>query len=279
MRIAFLLKIPIFGVITKTDMANKNILTETIVFAKNLFKQANCIPMVVKTQEDLITTIKNFGKTKIVPIFLISNVTGEGIDDLRLFLNIVKNPISYKPEEAFHLNIDHTFQVDGVGTVISGIVISGKYKLGDKLMLGPNSIGEWTNISARSIHFNRTLVSECQAGQSICFAIPKIKRKDIKKGMVVVDPSIAKSVYRFKAEVTIIHHHTTITDKFQAVIHCKNVSQSCKIVEMDNPVIRSGDNANIIFEFMYKPEFVIVGSSLIFREGKTRGIGKIVEVY
>jgi hypothetical protein len=44
----------------------------------------------------------------------------------------------------------------------------------------------------------------------------------------------------------------------------------------DNKILRSGDKANVILEFLIKPEYVKNGMRLIFREGKVKAVGKIV---
>mmetsp|Transcript_37959 Transcript_37959/g.65484 ORF Transcript_37959/g.65484 Transcript_37959/m.65484 type:complete len:282 (-) Transcript_37959:99-944(-) len=44
-------------------------------------------------------------------------------------------------------------------------------------------------------------------------------------------------------------------------------------------VIREGQRATVRFKFMYKPEYVSPGDALLFREGCTRGIGRIIHVH
>ena len=39
-------------------------------------------------------------------------------------------------------------------------------------------------------------------------------------------------------------------------------------------LLRSGDRARVTFEFLYRPEYLVLGARLIFREGRTKGIGK-----
>ena len=52
----------------------------------------------------------------------------------------------------------------------------------------------------------------------------------------------------------------------------KAVRQTVRIVGMDHPqgVLRTGDRANVQFEFISRPEFVKEGMKLLFREGKTK---------
>lgn len=42
--------------------------------------------------------------------------------------------------------------------------------------------------------------------------------------------------------------------------------------------LRTGDKALVIFRFIKNPEFLRVGSKLIFREGRTKAIGTITKV-
>ena len=48
---------------------------------------------------------------------------------------------------------------------------------------------------------------------------------------------------------------------------------------MDKEYLRSFDEAYVRFKFMYKPEVIEPGSLFLFREGLTKGIGKIINVY
>jgi len=42
--------------------------------------------------------------------------------------------------------------------------------------------------------------------------------------------------------------------------------------------LRTGDRATVIFEFIAHPEFVKAGMKLLFREGKTKGLGIITKL-
>lgn len=79
----------------------------------------------------------------------------------------------------------------------------------------------------KSIHHKRTLVEEAISGQSVCFNIKgqgkkdQLKRSMFRKGMLLVDAKESpESIWEFDAEVTILHHATTIKPNYQAVIHC-----------------------------------------------------------
>lgn len=52
----------------------------------------------------------------------------------------------------------------GIGTVVSGTVFSGRINIKDKMLLGPDSLGEWQVVEFKGIHNKRygvCLVKPC----------------------------------------------------------------------------------------------------------------------
>ena len=47
--------------------------------------------------------------------------------------------------------VDHTFTVTGVGTVVSGRLLAGSIRVGDQLMLGPLDSGAFTRVLVTGI--------------------------------------------------------------------------------------------------------------------------------
>jgi GTPase len=73
---------------------------------------------------------------------------------------------------------------------------------------------------------------------------------------------------KFEAEILVLYHATTMACKYQAMVHCGSVRQSARILSMDKEFIRTGDRALVSFEFVQHPEYLRVGSLMVFREGK-----------
>lgn len=96
-------------------------------------------------------------------------------------------------------------------------------------------------------------------------------------------------VREFEAEVVILHHATTIQQNYQAVIHCGGVRQAAQAISIDKietnkdpdqkKLLRTGDKGLIRFKFMYYPELLKAGSTIMFREGKTKGMGYVTKVF
>lgn len=76
----------------------------------------------------------------------------------------------------------------------------------------------------------------------------------------------------------ILSHATTIRPKYQAMLHVGAVSQTCSIIDIDRAYIRTGDRAQVAFRFIQRPEFLSVGDRILFREGRTKGLGIVKSV-
>ncbi|KAF2865440.1 GTP-binding protein 1 [Massariosphaeria phaeospora] len=284
--IALALNVPVMVVITKIDICPPQILEQTITQLTKILKSqgARKIPVFIKNREECINTATQFVSRRICPIFQVSNVTGTNLDLVRNFLNVLPHHGNYNSSAPLEFHINDTFSVPFVGTVVSGVVKGGEVHTGDTILIGPDGLGQFTTTKVRSIERKRIQVPVCSAGQSASLALRNVRRKDVRKGMVVlhkadkVDPTTGvipqPKVYReFVAEVLILSHATTIKTRYQAMLHVGPVSQTCAIIDIDRQYIRTGDRALVAFRFVQRPEYLTVGDRILFREGRTKGLG------
>lgn len=203
--IALALNVPVMVVITKIDICPPQILEQTIQQITKILKSpaARKIPVFIKNREECINTATQFVSRRICPVFQVSNVTGESLDLVRTLLNILPHHGHYDADAPFEFHVNDTFSVPFVGTVVSGIIKSGVIHAGDTVLIGPDSLGQFTTTNIRSIERKRIPVPAASAGQSASFALKRVRRKDVRKGMVVL-PKLeqnAPKVYReFVAE-------------------------------------------------------------------------------
>jgi GTPase len=50
------------------------------------------------------------------------------------------------------------------------------------------------------------------------------------------------------------------------------------VVEMNVDLLRTGDKGHIKFKFMYRPEYLKPGTTILFREGRTKGLGVVSSI-
>lgn len=286
MGIAIALKIPLFIVITKIDMSPPDKLKKIIDTTVHLMKckaAGSKEPIIIQYNDD-ISKIDSWQIKNICPIFLTSNTEGTNLENLKNFVYNLpsKNNWDIQTKNKIFV-IDDVFKVKGVGIVLSGIVTEGNLLPGDQINLGPFN-GKFKPFIIKSIHDNfRNSIDTLTTGNSGCINIKFINnkketicKKDIKKGMIGI--LFPKCIKEFDADILILKHPTTITNKYQPVIHCGTVRQTAKINKMNQELLRTGDKATITFEFLFHPEYLECGNQVVFRDGNTKGIGTITNV-
>jgi hypothetical protein len=94
----------------------------------------------------------------------------------------------------------------------------------------------------------------------------------------------------------ILYHQTTIKPKYQAMLHVNATAQTCQIVSItlinkkskpstdsnddaNAQILRTGDRGLVRFRFMQRAEYLKEGTKLIFREGRTKGLGTVKEIF
>jgi GTPase len=290
--LAISLKVPIFFIVTKIDIAPKNVYDSNLELLQKIMRSpaaGSRMPMLV-TDENVME-LSTLIESKVCPIFAVSNVTGEGIPRLKAFLNSLKTRVNLSGlfgscESPAEFLIDGIFMVTGIGMVVSGILRSGVLSIGQVLNLGPDSTGSFKPVVIKGIHHKRMPVDRAVTGQSVSLNIKCVAKKEVlkkssyKKGMVLIDKELCpETVWEFEAEVVILHHATTIKPNYQPIIHCGVVRQAANVIQMSNELLRAGDKGTIRFRFAYRPEIMHSGMHILFREGRTKGLGEIRRIF
>ncbi|VIO86385.1 Uncharacterized protein BM_BM6423 [Brugia malayi] len=280
--LALCLNIPVFMVVTKIDMCPERVLSETMKNLDKLMKSPGVrkLTVVIKNLEDVVHAASHFSSGKVCPIFQVSNVVGTNLDLLSAFFNLIPLRRKFSLDSPAEFQIDDVYWVDGVGTVVSGTCMAGMISLNDTMLIGPNPYGEFIAIPIKSIHRKRMPVSKIRCGQTASFSIRKLNKKEVRKGMVLLSPKmVVFSSVQFDAEILILHHPTTIAENYQAMVHIGSIRQTATIVRMTKTVLRTGDRDMVTFKFIKNPEYLSVGSRMVFREGRTKAVGTVAKVY
>ncbi|BFZ64351.1 hypothetical protein YB2330_005494 [Saitoella coloradoensis] len=290
--IALALNVPVFVVITKIDMCPAPVLQATITQLTKILKSPGVrkMPLFIGGMDEAVTSGMHFSASqRVCPIFQVSNVTGQGLDFVRSFLNILPVPIlTHTADEPVLFRVSDTFSVPFVGAVVSGVIERGTVRAGDTLLLGPDATDAFVSVGVRTIQRKRINVPFATPGQSVSFALKRLRRKDIRKGQVLL--SIPESptaqphaIYEFVAEVLVLYHATTLKPNYQAMVHIGSITQTAQVVEIldrqeGEKILRTGDRGRIRFRFIRRGEFLVGGEKVLFREGRTKGLGRVVEV-
>ncbi|OQS06958.1 GTP-binding protein, partial [Thraustotheca clavata] len=309
------LEIPVIIALTKIDIAPKNVARETLQTIRKCLRQYGKMAMLVKTIDEAANAAKGLPSNRLTPILPMSNVTGDGLENLRHLMwtvdveALARTALSFSEAETpveiknggipVEMPVDDSYQVPGAGFVVAGTMVSGVVKSNDVLKLGPDHNGNFIKVIVRSIESMYVPLKEVRAGQTTAMAIRCVNKKNVlnranfRKGMVLVSSNWDMTPYisrRFEAQVIILHHQTTITVGYQPMINCRTIRQTAAITgitcdgqenatnQEENVTIRTGDRAMIQFCFLLNPEFLKVGMRFVFRDGQAKGIGQVTKI-
>lgn len=289
------LSMPTFVVVTKTDLCSESQVDHTVHQLEELLSSPGCckIPYTIRSASDAYTAAQNFSDNSIAPIFRVSCVTGENLDLLRKFLNTVP-PLGSRrkdqpklEQQLTEFQVDEIYNVPEAGTVLGGVLTSGVIREGDGILVGPKEDGGFTETAVATIRRNRTPCKMVRAGQTATVTLTQVEKADIRKGIVLLSPLVALgdqcgSCWEFEAEVFMLYVTGTVMKPgFQATVYVASTMQTAAIEETtgnNGKDLGAGEKGRVHFRFQRHPEFLRVGSRVLFREGRTKGIGEIVRL-
>ncbi|XP_035461745.1 GTP-binding protein 2 isoform X2 [Scophthalmus maximus] len=286
--LAMALKVPIFIVVSKVDLCTRATVERTVRQLERVLKQPGCnkVPMVIGNKDDAVTAAQQFAQSpNITPIFTLSSVSGESLDLLKVFFNIIPPLSNSKEQEELmqqltEFQVDEIYTVPEVGTVVGGTLYSGICREGDHLTVGPTDSGQFHELTVGSIQRNRSACRVLRAGQAATLALGDFDRSLLRKGMVMVSPEMDPTIcWMFEAEIVLLFHAKTFHKGFQVTVHIGNVRQTATVEAVHGKEeLRTGEKAVVLFKFIKHPEYLKVGAKVLFRQGVTKGIGHITKL-
>ncbi|KAJ8978656.1 hypothetical protein NQ317_019092 [Molorchus minor] len=219
----------VFVVVTKIDMCPANVLQDNLKMLVRILKSPGCrkrVPVMVKTSDDVVLSATNFVSERLCPIFQVSNVSDENLGSW------------YSSVRDYSEGRNQTQRCTHVGA---------------------RSL--WaTSKSPLRVFTGRGWLSRKWAGQTASFALKKIKRSQIRKGMVMVSPALnPQACWEFEGR----DKNTTSPDYYKLLYQAMGLS-------------RDGDKALIHFRFIKHPEYMTPGQRMVFREGRTKAVGNVI---
>src|SRR6185503_5118039 len=133
----------------------------------------------------------------------VSAVTGVGLDRLSQHLDAALAVTTVRPRSGrFRLAIDRSFTLAGLGTAVTGTVLSGSIGLEDRVTVSPSGL----EARIRSINAQNRPVERGEAGQRCALVLsgPQISKDAVRRGDVVLDPALHAPAARIDASLRVL---------------------------------------------------------------------------
>jgi selenocysteine-specific elongation factor len=210
------------------------------------------------------------------PVATVSSTTQKGIPEFIETLDELAAKIPDRPpSDLFRLPIDRVFTMKGFGTVITGTLVSGQVRVGDRIMIYPSGITS----KVRGIQVHNKSAEVAKAGMRTAINFQGLEKEAIRRGEVLSKPDNLVASYMVDASLhylasnkkplknrTRIRFHTGTSEVLGNVIllDCEELSPNEDTVvqlRLDTPVALVKDDRFVIRS--YSPVYTIGGGKVL----------------
>jgi selenocysteine-specific elongation factor len=219
------------------------------------------------------------------PLFELSATTGTGVAALRAHLEAVAAAHTRRDTTGrFRLAIDRCFTLSGIGTVVTGTAFSGKVGAGDTAIISPAGSGGRSGIKARvkSLHVQDRPAQSGEAGDRCALALAgDFEKKDIERGMWLVDPAAARPLARFQAEIRVPATQAALRHWTPVHVHLGASDITGRVALLEGDTLEPG--ASALAEILLDRETLAVrGDRFVLRDASAQrsiGGGRVLDCF
>ena len=216
-----------------------------------------------------------------VPVFLVSAITGDGVDGLKQHLLDAAADMPPRPATGnFRLAIDRSFDVVGAGLVVTGTVFSGKIHTSSPARV----LGAEMDVRLRGIHAQNTESETGQAGQrcALNLAGTNLDKDLIRRGDWIVAGDLPPPVHRIDARLRVLGSEASVLAHWTPVhIHLGASETTGRVAVLGDKGIVPGEDG-LVQLVLDQAIGAVRGDGLIIRNQsaqRTIGGGQVIDVY
>ncbi len=213
-------------------------------------------------------------------IVAVSVVSGEGVEALRARLFTQEQMVEHGAANGrFRLAVDRSFSLSGVGTVVTGTVLSGAVTVGNRVVVSPAGL----SVRVRSIHAQNRATERGQAGErcALNLAGDGIAKDLIHRGDVVLDPELHGPTDRIDARLRLLaSERKPITQWTPVRLHHAATEVGARVVLLNDEPTAPGDQTFVQL-VLERPIAAAAGGRFVVRDSsaqRTIGGGRFLDL-
>src|SRR6202453_3813578 len=213
-------------------------------------------------------------------ILQVSALTGQGVDELRARLVAHAADIAHRNAEArFRLAVDRVFTLPGVGVVVTGAMLSGSVRAGDRVVISPSGMPA----RVRSLHAQNRVAQIGRAGDrcALNLADQGLSKDAIRRGDVVLDPELHAPTDRIDAKLRVLPGEAKpIGQWFPVRLHHAAAEVGAHVVLLGDDPILPGETADVQL-VLDRPIAAAASDRFVVRDASARrtiGGGRFIDL-
>ncbi len=212
---------------------------------------------------------------KIIPV---SAYTRQGIPELLTELDRVLDIAQERQNIARpRLPIDRVFSMTGFGTVVTGTLLDGGFKIGQEVEILPQG----THTRIRTLQTHKRQLEQAQPGSRVAMNLANIARSALERGNVVVLPRQVHTTTLFDARISLLPDAPrTITRNTLVDLYVESQEIPAKVRLLDVKELQAGQSAWVQLR-LERPAVLVRRDRFILRipsPSMTIGGGEVVDI-
>jgi len=175
------------------------------------------------------------------PIVPVSSTKQRGIQEVINLIDELSTKIEdIDVDDTPRLPVDRVFSIQGFGTIVTGTLLSGAFKVGDEVQIFPGDI--LGRIRSLQVHGEDTQVA--YAGQRVAINIAGVKKEEIERGDVIAPKGSMKETSMIDVKVKMLNNiEHVIENRARLRLYIGTKEVLCRIVILDKEELNPGDEA------------------------------------
>lgn len=212
------------------------------------------------------------------PIHRTAAVRGDGIAELRAALDAAAaRPPAARDEGALRFAIDRAFTLAGAGTVVTGVVASGRIAVGDTVCISP--LGHEARV--RALHVQNREGKAGERGQRCGVNLGRVELADVARGDFLLAPDLHAPAERIDADLVLLKEAPRALRQWQSVrLHYAAREVPARVALLSDTPIAPGQQGRVQL-VPESPIAAAVGERFVLRDSEGRrtiGGGRMIDL-
>jgi selenocysteine-specific elongation factor len=239
--------------------ADDGVMPQTVehVDILDLLEVERCIVALTKTDlvdeetrllaADEVRELLSSTRMSAAEILPISNQSGDGLAEFKQKLEALALAVEPRSKDGpFRMSVQRVFQLKGIGTVATGIPVSGQISSGEQVEFLPAGIKS----KVRAIQAYGGEVATAVAGHSTALSVPELKPGVIARGAVAASPGIFSSGDALDVRLRVLASAPNLKHRTPVRFHTGTSEQLGLLLVLEEDQLVSGEErvARVVLE-------------------------------
>ncbi len=206
-----------------------------------------------------------------------STVSGQGLAELKQKLEALALAAPVRSHSGpFRMPIQRVFVLKGIGTIVTGIPVSGAVQIGDEVEFLPPG----TKAKVRAIQAYGGPVQKAIAGHSTALSVPDAREASLARGMIAASPGLFVTGDTLDLELRVLARSPVLEHRMPVRLHTGTIEARGVLQLLDADHVAPGASvvARVVVD---EPVACVAGDRFLLRlqnPPRTVGGGKILRV-